>query len=190
MFAAGAVLCSVDLVRTLGIIALAICAASGCGSAPAPAPLPIPATGAEPKGPLVVYDFRAVDGRSISNKSFAGRFTVIGFITTYDVASQAQARFLATVEHKHAPRVNVATLFLESADNEPLVTAFVSTLGIGYPVAMADADTIAGKGPFEGLHEVPSVVILDPAGHEVYRRRGLIDDKAIGAVLDDLQRSR
>jgi len=57
-----------------------------------------------------------------------------------------------------------------------MVEAFVSALHIEYPVAFAGAATIVGKGPFEGLHSIPSVIVLDPEGREVWRHLGLVDD--------------
>ena len=60
--------------------------------------------------------------------------------------------------------------------------AFVDTLGITYPVAFADEATLAGKGPFEGLHHVPAVVVLDKDGHERARHLGFLDEQQ----LDDL----
>jgi hypothetical protein len=165
----------------------------GCGSSSEPqAPTPP----AEPevvararRGPVVRFAYETIDGKQLSTESVAGRFTVIGFLTTYDFASQAEARFLAAVARRHAPRVNVAALILENPDNRPLAEAFVKTLGLSFPTAMADAATIAGQGPFAGLHHVPSIVILDKQGREAYRHLGLIQEAKIHEVLRELEAS-
>jgi hypothetical protein len=144
-------------------------------------------------GPRRDFEFTTIDGKSLSTASVAGRVTVIGFVATYDVASQAQARFLAIVLRRHVPRINAAILVLEPPENFPLAEAFVKTLDLRYPAALADAATIAGTGPFAGLHHVPSVVILDEEGHERFRYIGLAVDRvltlAVRAVQERTQRS-
>jgi hypothetical protein len=124
-----------------------------------------------------------VDGRPITSEAFLNRVTVIGFFTTYDVPSQVEARFLASLERHHTPRLNVAALMLEAPENKPLVEAFAASLGLGYPIGLGDAATIAGEGPFAGLHHVPSVVILDRQGREAFAHAGLLDEAALDAAV-------
>jgi len=170
--------------RRLAALATFLCAVhlGGCGpDAPPKDP------GAAPRrGHRVDFAFETLDGKPLSTATLAGRFSVIGFGTTYDLPSQAQARYLSGVSRRHAPRVNVALLILEPEDNRPLIDAFVTTLKLPYPVALADAPTIAGRGPFVGLHHVPSVVVLDPEGREAWRHLGLADEDTIRAALRDL----
>lgn len=131
----------------------------------------------------VPFAFETLDSKPLSTESLRGRISAIGFITTYDVASQAQARFLAAIARQHVPRINVALLVLEAPDNVPLVQAFTEALPFKGPVAMADAATIAGKGPFAGLHHVPAVVLLDRRGAEVWRSIGLTDEAALEQAI-------
>ena len=112
----------------------------------------------------------------------------MAFLATYDMASQAEARILANVARKHVPRINVALLFLEAAENQPLVESFLYTVALPFPAAMADAATIAGNGPFGGLHHVPSVVILDREGREAWRRVGLCEPAEIERALREIER--
>ncbi|WP_437285598.1 TlpA family protein disulfide reductase [Sorangium sp. So ce406] len=148
-----------------------------------------PATAEVPaRGPVRTFSYETLDGRALSTASLAGRFSVIGFVATYDVASQAEARFLAGLFRDHTPRINAALLVLEASENRPLVEAFVAALKLPYPVALADAPTIAGEGSFAGLHHVPSVVILDPEGREAFRHVGLITQEALEEVLRRLER--
>src|SRR5690606_11814278 len=148
----GAAVTSVALAVALG--------AAGCvADAPAEAPvLPTASFAPEPGPgtPPVAFAWTDLRGRPLSTASMRGRVTVLAFIATYDVASQAQARFLTALSRRHVPRLNVALVILEQPSNQPLVEAFVDSLGIEYPVAFADAATLAGEGPFEGLHHVPS----------------------------------
>lgn len=135
----------------------------------------------------VSFSWMDLKGRPLDSASMLGRTTVIAFIATYDVASQAEARFLTAISRRHAPRLNVAIVVLEQQANQPMVEAFVETLGITYPVAFADAATLAGHGPFEGLHHVPSVVVLDREGHERARHLGFLDEQQLDALVKEAE---
>jgi hypothetical protein len=141
------------------------------------------------RGPIVHFSFQGVDGKPLTSDAMRGRLSVIGFGATYDMASQAQARFLTGLFKTHVPRVNTALLILEPPANAPMVEAFVQALELPYPVAYADDATIAGHGPFAGLHSVPSVVVLDGEGREVWRRLGIVEESELHEVLKGLERS-
>ncbi len=160
----------------LGALAFAL----GCSAAPeAPPEAPV----ARPLSARAVsFSYRTLRGDELSNGTLRGRVSVIAFIATYDTASQAEAQFLMGALRKHTPRINVATVVLEPEENRPLVEVFVGAFDIQGPVAMADAETRAGRGPFAGLHHVPSLVFLDKQGREVYRHIGLLGP-------DDLERA-
>jgi hypothetical protein len=138
-------------------------------------------------GDRIAFDFLTIDDKPLSSTTIEGRVTVIGFITTYDIASQAQARFLSALAKHHTPRINVALLVLEPAQNRPLVEAFASALKLNIPVAIADSATIAGEGPFAGLHEVPSVVILDRHGAEAIRNVGLLEERDLETAVKKVE---
>lgn len=140
----------------------------------------------EPSGLPLSFEYRNVAGGSVSAEDLRDRFTVIAFGTTYDVPSQAQAKFLSQLHRDRVPRINALLLVLEQPENEILVAAYASALSLKYPVVMADAATIKGGGPFPGLRHVPSVVILDKQGRERFRHLGLMTDVELGEVLDRL----
>ena len=110
-----------------------------------------------------------------------GRPAILIFITTYDLASQAQARFLSTF-HRHRHDVGAAAIMLEFEDNRPLVVMFRDSLGLRYPVVLGDADAIAGKGPF-GDVSVPTTILLNAAGRIVWRRPGIVTDAEMEDAL-------
>lgn len=176
-----------------GIVGLALGAGGCVADAPAEAPAhptvsvaPTPAPGAPP----VSFAWTDLRGRPLSTASMRGRVTVLAFIATYDVASQAQTRFVTALSKRHVPRLNVALVVLEQPSNRPLVEAFVDSLGIEYPVAFADAATLAGEGPFEGLHHVPSVVVLDREGRERARRLGLATEQDLEDLVREVEDAR
>lgn len=133
---------------------------------------------------MIQFSYETTDGKELTSFDLHGRLTVIALIATYDLPSQAQIKVLSLLSRNHKPRVNVAAIALDPPENKPLVIAFAQSLRLPFPVGIADEATIAGRGPFEGLSAVPSVVILDRGGREVYRHVGAIDEKPLHAELD------
>ncbi len=140
-------------------------------------------------GAPLLFSFESLDSRPFSSEAFANRYTVIALCTTYDVASTVQSRVLGSLGRHHSPRINVAVLVLEPPENRPLVEAYAKSLGLTFPIAMSDRATIAGQGPFAGLHHVPSIVILDRRGREVWRQFGLADEAVLEAALKSVEGS-
>jgi hypothetical protein len=167
--------------RALGLFGLL--ALMGC--APIDADPPLAVSRELSDGPVRRFSFRALDGRVVSSQGYRGRMTVVAMVATYDTASQAQAKFLETVVRRHTPRINALLLVLEPPEHQPLVEAYASSLGLSYDVAIADAATIAGKGAFPGLHHVPSIVLLDRAGREVWRNFGLVEADNLSEAIAD-----
>jgi hypothetical protein len=158
---------------------------AGCASSPEPEPAAVPIG---VPGPRLEFDWTDLDGKPISTASLADRESLIAFVASFDMASQAQVRVLASLAKRHVPRINLALLFLEAPENQPLVEAYVHTLALPFPAALADAATIAGTGPFSGLHHVPSVVLLDRQGREAWRHVGLCERNEIEQALRALER--
>ena len=164
-------------------IAIAI-GSTGCASEPPPAQ---PVFASTARSAPLHFSYPLIDGRSwLSAETLRGRPTVIGFLATYDMASQAQARFLNGIARRLAGRMQFAAVMLERADNRPLIIAFRDGLALGYPVAMGDADLIGGGGPFGDVHVVPSTVVLDAQGRLVWKKLGLASEEEIEKVLRDL----
>jgi hypothetical protein len=161
----------------------------GCGSSESAAKPPPAAPVPADRGAPVVFELATINNKPLSTATLAGRISVIAFLATYDMASQAQARFLGDLVRSHKPRINAAVIILELPENKPMVEAFVAALEPPYPVAMADPATLAGEGPFRGLHHVPSIVILDRQGREAYRRLGLIEASALEEILREVERT-
>jgi hypothetical protein len=134
------------------------------------------------------FAFLGADGQLITHKSVYGRMTVVALVASYDTASLAQTRFVEALYRRHRPRINALLLFLDPPENRPLIETYGSTVGVSFPIALADTATRAGKGAFPGLHHVPSVVILDRQGREVWRKLGLVDTQELGEAVSDNDR--
>jgi hypothetical protein len=169
--------------RSLVFLALALLGASCAAERPAPQPL----FAELPRGSPLHFSYELVDGKGVLTPGpLRGKPTVLIFVTTYDLASQAEARFLTGVLHRHRDGIHAAAIVLEPPENRPLIVAFRDALKLEYPVALADAPLIAGQGPFGDVHAVPSVVVLDSEGRLVFRRAGLAKEEEIETALRGL----
>jgi len=150
-------------------------------------PPPQPVFAETPRTARLHFRYELADGKgALDSDALGGRATLIAFLTTYDLASQAQARFVSHLFHTRAPRINAAAIVLEPLENRPLVVAFRDGLRLDYPVAMGDATLIAGEGPFGDVHAVPSTVVLDSEGRLVWKHIGLVKEDEIDNALRGL----
>src|ERR1700690_1691507 len=79
--------------------ALALSLFSACGSKPPPEPVgvshvdtPEPITGA-----AVDFVYDSLDARQVSSSAMRGKVTVVAFVATYDLGSQAQVNYLVAM---------------------------------------------------------------------------------------------
>jgi hypothetical protein len=146
-------------------------------------PPPQPVFAEIPRGSPLSFQYQLADGKGLlTSQLLRGRSTVIVFVATYDLASQAQARFLSGLMRNH-PQINAAAIVLEPPNNRPLIVAFRDALKLEYPMAIGDAALIAGEGPFGDVRGVPSTVVLDSEGRLVWRHFGLAKEEDIENVL-------
>jgi hypothetical protein len=136
------------------------------------------------------YSFDSLDAHPVSSAAMRGKPVVMAFISTYDLESQAQVDYLATMAKHDGDRVNYAIVALEPAENRELVEAFrrfvAEKFGVTLTTALGDRATIAGAGPFGDVHTVPTVVILDREGKVAWRKTGLCKSDEIRAALAPL----
>ena len=142
-------------------------ALSGCGGAASPASAPPAAA----HGPALEFAFSGA-GEQVSSRETRGRPTVILFLTTYDLASQFAARDLAHIVRSFTPRANAAAIVCEEAQYEDLLPTYRQTLELPYPVVMGDIATRAGQSAFGRIDILPTLVVLDRQGREVWRHAG------------------
>lgn len=171
--------------RAAGVVAVGLALLAGVEVACVPAePLPPEVPPAPPPSSAPVeFGYPTTGGGRLTSAELRGRFTVLALVATYDLASQAQLKVLGLVLRNHSPRVNVAAIVLGPPENAPLVEAYATGLRLPFPIALADERTVEGRGPFEGLRHVPSIVILDRDGREVFRHVGAMDEKPLHAEL-------
>lgn len=171
-------------------LAVFLAACSATESAPPRDPSETgPEPSALPPDPSTTVRFRypKIGGGELTSDELRGRVTLVLLVTTYDVASHAEARFIEELLHETKPRINAVIIALEHAENLPLIEAFARTLKLDAPIVLGDAAAIRGEGAFPGLKHVPSIVIIDPQGHERFRHVGFAKKEAIAEALERVQ---
>jgi hypothetical protein len=118
------------------------------------------------------FAFDSIDDRVVDSESTRGVVTVLAFVTTANLASQAQIDFLVAMAKHDGSRVHYAAVALEPKESREMVELYSKALSIPFPVALADGRTLAGDGPFGDVRTVPAVVILDAAGRVAWRTEG------------------
>jgi hypothetical protein len=108
-------------------------------------------------------------------------------VTTFDLPSQIMARRLDDVLRRHRPRANAGAIVLEAPDTAPLAEVFRSTLGLGYPVALAMTPGVQRDGPFGTIDRVPTLVVLDAQGREVTRKFGNLSEAELEEALSSAE---
>ncbi|MEO8800735.1 MAG: TlpA disulfide reductase family protein [Polyangiaceae bacterium] len=131
----------------------------------------------------IQFQFDSLDNRPVDSASTRGAPTVIAFIATWDLLSQAQVDFLVSMNKNDQGRVHYLLVALQEPKDRELVEVYVEHLGVEFPCALADPGTIAGGGPFGDVQNVPSVVVLDREGKLVWLHPGLARSSEIRSAM-------
>jgi hypothetical protein len=149
-------------------LALAVALTVGCAAKPP-----------EPKASLLLspvlrdWIFATPEGNAYTSENAKGRVTVLLFLTTYDTASQIAVCRLNSEIHRLKRRINAIGVVLEPPNHSLLVGVFRDSLHLTLPLLLPDPATLAGQGPFGAIDVVPTWVILDVYGKEVWRKTGV-----------------
>lgn len=126
-----------------------------------------------------LYDFDSLDQRPVSSIAFRGKPSVIVFVTTGDLVGQAQVDYLVRMAANDGERVNYAMVAIHPRKEAVLVDAYRKTLGVEFPVALAEAGATNASGPFGEIAAVPTVVVLDRDGRISWKHTGLAKNDEI-----------
>ena len=151
-------------------LVLSLLASWGCAS-----PGGRPATARADLGDPVQFAFGTIDGGELSSDTTRGRTTLLLFVTTYDLPSQAEALLLREVIATHKPRANAGVVMMEPPRSAALAQVWRDSLKLDLPVAMASPDLLAGESALGPVHGVPTLLVLDRRGRLVARREGTLN---------------
>lgn len=158
----------------------------GCSRKTSDRPADVIGASAQDRAGPVPFSYDSLDARRVNDEALRGKPTVLAFVATWDLSSQAQIDFLVPM-HKHdGDKVNYVMVALQEQKDREIVEAFKAGLHVEFPVALADRDTIGGGGPFGDVHNVPTVIILDRGGRPVWRSVGLARSNDLRAGLHGL----
>ena len=149
----------------------------GCGGAKGTVPADPPGVSVSARAAArapVDFSYDAVGEAPVTAEATRGLPTVISFVTTSSLPSQAQADFLVAMSKHDGDRVHYIVVVLEQPENRELVDLYKKALSIPFPVAIADAETLVGAGAFGDVSAVPVNVLLDRAGRVVLRTEGRV----------------
>lgn len=149
---------------------------------------PEPEAQAAPRGTPLAFAFGTLDGRVVTAESTRGRVTVLLFVATFDLPSQVAVRYLGDLHRTHVPKVNALAIVVEAAENVLLAQVFQKSLGISYPVALADSVELRAAEAFAGLDRVPALVVLDAEGRIAHRHVGSFAAHDLGTWVKAAQR--
>jgi hypothetical protein len=168
--------------------ALALACLAALGSACGGSHEPPPVGASVVAGPeRIDFAFDSLDDRPVSSAATLGKPTVIAFVQTDDPRSQAVVNFLVAMAKNDADKTNYVVVALEPRMKRELVEIYKSSLRVTFPVALADAASLNGTGPFGEWKGVPTVVILDRAGKLRWRVEGrVVKSDEMRAALRDL----
>lgn len=156
-----------------------------CGGSGEPkAPATPPGVSVQASSAPVSFAFDSLDDRPVSSEVSRGKPAVLAFVTTGSLPAQAQVDFLVTMSGNDGDKVFYAVVSLDPRENRELVEIYRKSLGIKFPVAMADEATRAGAGPFGDVTTVPVTILLDRVGRVVWRVDGRVakSDELRGAM--------
>jgi len=125
-------------------------------------------------GKPVEFAFESLDERSVTAQAALGKPTIIVFVTTSNLLAQAQVDFLVAMANHDKGGTNFILVALERRDSRELVEIYRKALSVPFPVAMADEETLSGRGAFGDVSAVPVTVMLDRAGRIVWRVDGRV----------------
>ncbi len=131
--------------------------------------------------PVVEFSLPDVDGTIVSSAQLRGRVSVLLFLTTFDIASQAQARRLEDMVRTHTPRINGLGIVVEAPRYAALVTEYKHSLGLSFPLVLGEREVLQGHEQLRRVTSVPAWIVLD--------KEGRVSSSAAGALnFDELEK--
>jgi hypothetical protein len=134
-------------------------------------------------GDPILFTLGNIDGSELSSDTTRGRTTVLLFVTTYDLPSQAQAQLLRDVLSTHKPVANAAIVMMEPPRAAPLAQVWADSIGVKLPIAMASPALLAGDSQLGRIVGVPTLLVLDRRGRLIVRSEGATSRAVISDAL-------
>lgn len=122
-------------------------------------------------GPAPEWTLRDVNGAPVSSKDFAGKVMVVDFWATWCAPCKEEIPGYMELQKKYADRGLVILGLSVDAQGPGVVKSYATSMGINYPLLMADSEIM---GAFGGVEAIPTTFLID--------RDGRVRHKKIGAA--------
>lgn len=137
--------------------------------------------------PVLTFSLPRLDGRLVESEQLRGRVTVLLFLTTFDVASQAQARRLEDLYRTHTPRLNALGVVVEAPRYAALAGEYRESLGLSYPLVMGERAVLDAHEELRHVKSVPAWIILSPDGEIVNSAAGALNLDELGRLVREAE---
>jgi peroxiredoxin len=127
------------------------------------------------------FDLAALDGGRVQSSSFEGKVLLLEFWATWCGPCVAQARILEPIHRDFADR-GVDFVAISLGEDASTVRAYVDRTPFPYRVLIDPDDELSGR---LGIFALPTVMIVDKAGHVTYRQPGLSSGDVLRRVLEE-----
>jgi hypothetical protein len=168
----------------LGLLALLL--ATACSPPPPLGPMGTSSSSEKPIVGKVEFLYDSLDDRPVSSSAFRGKPSVLAFVASDDLASQAEADFIAVMAKHDGDKVNYALVAVEAPERRELVenfrAFFESKFGVSLRTGMADKDLLLGTGPFGDVRRL-TVIVLDAWGKVAWQKTGIAKSEEIRAAI-------
>ena len=124
------------------------------------------------------WELPALDGHTVDSTNFKDKVVVLDFWATWCPPCRAEIPDFIALQTKYAAQGLMVVGVAVDSSALKTVKAFAQTMGINYPVVLADDKTVAAFGGIDGL---PTTFIIDRTGHIVTQHLGY----TAPAVIED-----
>ncbi len=110
-----------------------------------------------------------LNGKTVQSADFKGKVVVLDFWATWCPPCRAEIPGFADLQKQYGMRgLAVVGVSVDQASTSE-IKSFTETLGVNYPVVLADAKTVEAFGGIDGL---PTTFVIDQTGHIVHQHLG------------------
>ncbi len=176
--------------RAISAASLVILAlgAPGCTRKEPEAPVGASDKGEPELGRSVSFEFDSLDARPVTSAALRGKVSVLVFVTTWDLLSQAQVGYVVQMAKHDGDQVNYVLVALQDRADRELVEEYGRTLKVTFPVALGDPASRVGQGPLGDVHMIPTVVIVDSEGRLRWKHVGLAKNDVLRGALSRIKK--
>jgi hypothetical protein len=162
---------------SLATVLFALCLGCASESPPAPkAPTDVP----------IELVLPTVQGPAADLASLRGNVVLIDVMATWSVVSQSEVRTFQRLLVAYRERgLRIVSIAMDSQTPQ-LVSVWVETLGIVWPMALATPEFIEGRSALGRIPEIPRTMILDRRGFVRFDRSGMIDPAELAKVIESM----